>query len=122
MSSTEILLADKDRYFAEIYQEFLEENDFSVSIKDSQDSAFQLAKQKQPSLVLTEILLKNGDGFELTKQLKKDGETSFIPVVFFSCLGEKSDVDQAFKLGAENFLIKQHNDKQEVLKLLNTFK
>lgn len=120
--SVELVLVDQDRQFAKYYREILQENNFEVTICYSQEDGFKTSKQKQPSIIMTEILLEEGNGFELTKQLKKDGETRDIPVIFFSKLGEKSDVNQAFKVGASNYLIKQYNSKTKVLNFLTKFK
>ncbi len=48
------------------------------------ESAFKLAKEKKPDLILLDIHLPGMTGFELCHQLKGDSELHHIPVLFFS--------------------------------------
>jgi len=47
-------------------------------------------------------------GFEVLEALKKDDTVSSIPVIVASNLGQKSDIDEATKLGAVDFIVKSN--------------
>lgn len=70
------------------------------------EEAFPLAEKEMPEIILLDILLPGLDGFEILRLLKKSEKTRHIPVILFSNLGQKSDIDRGKNLGAVKFLVK----------------
>lgn len=70
------------------------------------EEAFPLAEKEMPDIILLDILLPGMDGFEILRQLKKSEKTRSIPVILFSNLGQREDIDKGKDLGAVKFLVK----------------
>jgi signal transduction histidine kinase/DNA-binding response OmpR family regulator len=64
------------------------------------------AKRFQPDLFLLDIMMPDLDGFQTAEHLKADPATSLTPIIFLSARGETSDKVEAFRLGAEDYIVK----------------
>ncbi len=77
-----------------------------VSAKDGEE-ALAMIKEERPALIITDILMPRMDGFALVYNLRKNPETSNLPVIFLSATYvTKEDKDFALSLGALRFLEK----------------
>ncbi len=59
-----------------------------------------------PDVILLDIMMPKIDGFEVTRQLKKEEETKIIPIVMVTALNEVEDRVKALEAGADDFLNK----------------
>ncbi|MBR1394625.1 MAG: response regulator [Prevotella sp.] len=64
------------------------------------------AKEQHPALVLSDVMLPSMDGYELTRRLKSDEETSHIPVVLLTALGDDKHHVKGIEAGADAYLAK----------------
>ena len=84
-----------------------EENVEIVGVCQNVNEAFEIIKDKSPNLVITEIVLKGEDGFEL---LEKINTLSKKPKVFvLSAISQESFVEKAMSLGALYYMAKPFN-------------
>lgn len=67
----EILLVDDDRYLADSMAMWLADQDFRVDTADSLQSAEQHLRQKTYDLLITDLQLEDGDGFDLIESTRK---------------------------------------------------
>ncbi len=70
------------------------------------ETGFNLAKTQQPDLILLDIVLPKADGFSVCRRLKKDPETSHIPIIIISTKNQESDQFWGLKQGADGYLFK----------------
>jgi len=68
--------------------------------------ALEVVKTARPDLVLTDVEMPRLDGYALCSALKNDPQTEGIPVVICSSLGEASDLERGFDVGADDYLVK----------------
>lgn len=61
---------------------------------------------KLPIVILLDLKLPKVDGLTVLKQLKTDERTMKIPVVIVTASQEKKDMEEAYRLGANSFIIK----------------
>jgi len=77
---------------------------------------FELAKAKQPNLILLDLVLPKMNGFEVLKKLKTEEETKAIPVIILTNLENAEDVEKALRIGATTYLVKMQYDVLELVK------
>ncbi len=76
-----------------------------------------------PALILLDLKLPKMSGFEVLQWIREHEETSRIPVVMFTSSRERADVDRAYGLGANAYLLKSvdHDDLVEALRRFRSF-
>ena len=67
-------------------------------------------------LILLDLMLPGIDGFEVLKMIRKEKELTTVPVIVFSNLSEKKDIDKAKELGISEFMIKSNFSLDELTK------
>lgn len=84
-----------------------EENIEVVGVCQNVSDAYKFILENKPDIVITEIVLKGEDGFEL---LEKINELSNKPkVIILSALSQESFVEKAMQLGAVYYMAKPFN-------------
>ena len=110
-----ILIIEDDKFLRElIAQKVLKEGYLVTEAVDGEDGA-KKAKEEVPNLILLDLILPGIDGFEVLTKVKEDPVTAQIPVIIFSNLGQKDDVEKGLKLGAVDYLIKAHFTPGEII-------
>jgi putative two-component system response regulator len=65
-----------------------------------------LVTQKQPDLILLDVMMPGIDGFEVCQLLKQDDQTRLIPVIFITALNDRRSRIRGIEVGADDFLTK----------------
>lgn len=63
-------------------------------------------RRRRPDLVLLDVALPDGEGYQLCSELQADDSTQDIPIVFLTARGEARDKITAFRLGADDYVEK----------------
>lgn len=109
MENTEVkkvLIVEDDEFLRSLSAGRLETEGFKVTVAIDGQSAIDLIPKEMPDLIFLDLLLPGVDGFEVLKKIKADEKTKAIPVIVFSNLGQKEDIEKAHNLGAADFLVK----------------
>lgn len=114
-----ILLVDDTPANLRFLLEILTEEGFDVRPANSGSLALASARNRPPDLILLDIMMPEMDGYEVCRQLKKDGRTRDVPVLFISALEETVDRVLAFDVGGVDFITKPFQS-QEVLARVRT--
>jgi signal transduction histidine kinase/ligand-binding sensor domain-containing protein/DNA-binding NarL/FixJ family response regulator len=65
-----------------------------------------LAKTMNPDLIITDIMMPEMDGIEMTRLLKEDFNTSHIPVIMLTSKSDLKDQIEGIETGAESYIVK----------------
>ena len=61
---------------------------------------------RQPDLILSDVMMPIMDGKELCRQVKEHIETSHIPVILLTALGDKEHILEGLEIKADQYIIK----------------
>lgn len=110
-----ILIVEDDKFLRDLLSQKLKREGFNTIDAIDGEEGLKLAKEKNPDLILLDIILPSLDGFEVLKRLKSDKSTSAVPVIVLSNLGQKEDMEKAISGGAEDFMVKAHFTPGEIV-------
>jgi putative two-component system response regulator len=79
---------------------------YEVIEADSGSTAVELVTQKQPDLILLDVMMPGLDGFEVCQLLKQDEHTRLIPIIFVTALNDRRSRIRGIEVGADDFLSK----------------
>jgi len=103
---SKILVVEDDPFLLELYQTKLNEEGFEVFVARNGREGFDVAAAQQPELILLDILMPEVDGYEMLKKIKASAQTKKIPVIIFSNLSQREEIEKGLKLGADDFIVK----------------
>jgi CheY-like chemotaxis protein len=87
---TKILLVDDSKFLRLATERALARAGYEVSTATDGENALQVAREKQPDVILLDMLLPKMTGPEVLKALKNDPATASIAVVAFTGLSQKN--------------------------------
>ena len=104
----EILIVEDSATQREQLQHLLQERGFTVTSAANGREAFEIARQRPPTIVITDIVMPELDGYGLCKALRSDEVLKEIPVMLLTSLSEPHDVILGLECGADSFLRKPY--------------
>lgn len=104
-----ILIAEDSKTQAEMLRHLLENAGYSVTVAYNGLEALDITRKKEPTIVLTDIIMPEMNGYDLCRALKTDEKTQDIPVILVTQLFDPRDVIQGLACGADNFIIKPYD-------------
>ena len=109
-----ILLVDDDPAIRMICREVLEGVGYAIEEVGNGSDAIPEVRRFRPDLILLDVMMPDMDGYTLAQRLREERATTLTPVIFLSARGQTADKVKAFKLGAEDYLVKPF-DSAELL-------
>ncbi len=88
--------------------------DYDIVTASSGEEAIEKVKTGKPDLILLDIMMPGMDGYEVSKRLKGDPDTQFIPIILVTALSEVSYRIKGSDSGSDEFLTKPVN-KEELM-------
>jgi len=111
-----ILVAEDNTFISKIYKVKLSENnDWELFFAKDGDEAVNKIIEEKPDVILLDLMLPQKDGFQVLKEIKSNSEVKNIPVIITSGLGQQSDMDKVFKLGAADYFVKSEVSMDEIV-------
>jgi len=112
-----ILLVEDDPYDVELIQTGLGENNLAnevVVARDGEEAIdffncrgkFANRTGVQPAVVMLDLKLPKVDGLEVLKHMKSDERLKVVPVVILTSSHEDQDIAEAYRLGANAYVVK----------------
>ena len=101
-----ILCVDDDEITRRLLERLLKNSGFNVITAKSGVEALIRVNKIKPRIILLDIIMPEMDGYQVCSKLQENDETSYIPVIFVTVLGEEQDKARAFSVGATDYLVK----------------
>jgi len=101
-----ILVIDDDPEFQELVEYALRLAGFEVHQALNGKKGLKLAKKRQPVVILLDRTMPGMDGLEVLSELKHNENTEQIPVFMLTAKTMVGDVEQAFEIGADDYITK----------------
>jgi signal transduction histidine kinase/DNA-binding response OmpR family regulator/outer membrane protein assembly factor BamB len=117
-SDAKILIVEDNIQFREFLCNEISKYYDVVSVADGKDGLAK-AREEQPSLVISDVMMPELSGIELCHQLKNDLEISHIPVILLSANSSDEYQNEGFKAKADAYIAKPFNLEILLLRIQN---
>ncbi|HAE86392.1 TPA: two-component system response regulator [Candidatus Marinimicrobia bacterium] len=101
-----ILVVDDEENIRKLVNYNLILDGYDVILAVDGKEGLEKAIQEKPDLILLDIMMPEMDGLEVCSRLKKNPETRDIPIFMLSAKGQMQDLEDAFDVGADNYITK----------------
>ncbi len=103
MNTATFLVVDDEKPLLDFVRRNLEVRGYRVLTASNGLEALAIFKSEQIDLVILDVMMPHLDGLETTRRIR---ESSTVPIIILTALGEEADKVRAFDLGADDYLTK----------------
>jgi len=111
-----ILVIEDEKKMADLLESGLSEEGHSILVADTAASGLALALEESFDVVVLDLMLPGFDGFEVTRRLRKAGQTT--PVLMLTARNSVGDIVQGLSSGADDYLRKPFSFEELLARLL----
>lgn len=104
--NVEILIVEDSPTQAAQLQYILEQNNYTVSLAQNGIEALQILADHKPAVVISDIVMPEMDGYELSRRIRANPHSADIPILLLTALTDPRDVIRALESRADNFITK----------------
>ena len=101
-----LLIADDELGIRRLVRMTLESDQYEIIEAADAQEALGMARAHRPELVLLDVMMPKGTGFDVCRAIKQDPETKDITVVMLTARSQKSDVAEGEVAGADDYFTK----------------
>lgn len=109
-TAVEILVVEDSPTQALQLQYILEQHDYRAAVRTNGRDALARMHQHKPTMVISDIIMPEMDGYTLCQQIKADANLTDIPVILLTSLSDPKDVIKGLECGADNFIVKPYDE------------
>ena len=105
MASAKIVIVDDDQDIRDSLQDILQGRDYTVVTASDKTEGMETIKAEKPDLAIVDVMMPAGsEGFELSRELKKDPELKDIPILMLTGVRQKTGLDFSSDAGDPDWL------------------
>ena len=99
-----ILVIEDEVRVSQLLKRGLEESDHVVNVADCVSIGLNLFENNSYDIVVSDVLLPDGSGFEVCRKIREKSES--IPILMLTALGTTDDKLEGFHSGADDYMVK----------------
>ena len=107
-----ILIADDDPDILALVSFRLERAGYEVVQARNGEEAVQVALARRPDLAVIDVMMPRIDGYETTRQLRQQEETSRMPIILLTARVQEEDIARGFDAGADDYVRKPFSPQE----------
>ncbi len=101
-----ILIVDDNPTNLDILQTRLRAHNYEVVTAADGEAGLAMAREKQPDLMLLDIMMPKMDGIEVCRRIKEDPSLPFMPIIMVTAKADSKDVVAGLEAGGDEYLTK----------------
>lgn len=109
-----ILIIEDDRKIAELERDYLEINDFQVTLAADGDTGLSFAVNDSFDLIVLDLMLPGVDGFTICRRIREKKET---PIIMVSAKRDDVDKIRGLGLGSDDYMVKPFSPAELVARV-----
>ena len=104
-----ILMVEDETSITEPLAEALDREGFDTRVAGTVADAIEQAGNEMPDLVLLDVMLPDGSGYDVARTLR---ESSKVPIIMLTARGEETDRIVGLELGADDYIVKPFSARE----------
>lgn len=117
--SAKILVVEDEQALNEAYEFILSTAGYTVQVAHDGQDALEQTKSFEPDLILLDLRMPRVGGIEFLQQYDLVHDHPTVRVIVFSNLDTQKEIDQAYKLGAQRYILKAWASPKELLSIVS---
>jgi two-component system response regulator RegX3 len=109
-----ILLVEDETSISGPLAAALEREGFETALAGTAAEALETAPRVKPDLVLLDLMLPDGSGYDVCRELRRDSE---VPIVMLTARGEEADRIVGLELGADDYIVKPFSAREVIARI-----
>jgi two-component system, OmpR family, response regulator RegX3 len=109
-----ILFVEDERSIAEPFSHALEREGFEPVVAQTAAEALRLADTIDPALVLLDLMLPDGDGRDVCRELRRRSDR---PIIMLTARGTETDRIVGLELGADDYVVKPFSGPEVIARI-----
>jgi DNA-binding response OmpR family regulator len=107
-----VLVADDDDDIRDLVAFRLDRAGYEVLRAGDGQQALDLAREHHPDLAVLDVMMPKLTGYDVTRELRANQETSRIPVILLTARVQEADVARGFEAGADDYVKKPFSPQE----------
>ena len=107
-------MVEDEESITEPLAEALDREGFETSVAGTVADALASARSTPPDLVLLDVMLPDGSGYDVCRELRRDSE---VPIIMLTARGEETDRVVGLELGADDYVVKPFSAREVVARI-----
>ena len=112
-----LLLIDDDARLAAMVGDYLRGHGYEVDVAGSLGEGRERLRRAAYDALVLDLMLPDGDGLDLTRELRADARTRRLPLLMLTARGEPMDRIVGLELGADDYLPKPFEPRELLARL-----
>ena len=117
MSNKKVLIVDDEEHIRELIKFNLKKEGYDIEVAVNGREAIEIIKKIKFDLILLDLMLPEIDGLEVCKEIRKNENTSDIPVMMITAKGEEFDKVLGLELGADDYITKPFSIRELIARV-----
>ena len=109
-ANARILVAEDSPTQAEKLAYILRQQGYEVALAANGRIACELAARFRPALIISDVVMPEVDGYELSRRIKSDEALKDTPVILVTTMSDPQDVIRGLQCGADSFVLKPYEE------------
>lgn len=120
MERKRLLIVDDEPQIREVLEAYLQREGFDVEAAGSVAEARASIEKRRADLVVLDVTLPDGSGFDVLSELSRPGER--IPTIMLTARSEETDRVVGLELGADDYVTKPFSPREVVARVRALFR
>ncbi len=108
---THILIIDDSPTEVHVFKTMLMNHDIEVSVARNGEEGIEKAIEIKPDCILMDVVMPGKNGFQATRDLSRNPQTSSIPVIIITTKDQETDKIWGMRQGARDYIVKPASER-----------
>lgn len=113
-----ILIVEDEPELADAYYSLLSQANYDVTVAHNGKEALEKSDEHQPELILLDLRMPVMDGVEFLEKYDLKNKHPDVKVIVFSNYDMQDEIDDAYRLGADRYVLKAWASPKELLQIV----